>query len=143
MDGVCQRTYIYICMNNTTDISILFILFHQPFLLMQSLMSYMTLNIGHLQFYAQFQILIKHSINKNNDICGLPEYWLYEKDLIYLDQIISNYKSHADSDLQFCSFQGAGELVKVKWVFCGTKDMTTKLPPEHLESIILLVSRSK
>lgn len=35
---------------------------------------------------------------KQIDICGISEHWLYEKDLIFLNQIDSNYKSHAVSD---------------------------------------------
>ncbi|MEW8191611.1 MAG: endonuclease/exonuclease/phosphatase family protein, partial [Candidatus Thiodiazotropha endolucinida] len=40
---------------------------------------------------------------KNIDICGVAEHWLYEKDLIFLDQINSNYNCHAvsDFDLRF------------------------------------------
>ena len=34
---------------------------------------------------------------KQIDICGISEHWLYEKDLVFLDQIDSNYKSHAVS----------------------------------------------
>ena len=35
---------------------------------------------------------------KNIDICGLSEHWLYEKDLIFLNEINSNYMCHAVSD---------------------------------------------
>ena len=40
---------------------------------------------------------------KDIDICGLAEHWLYENDLIFLDQINSSYKCHAvsDFDLKF------------------------------------------
>ena len=42
-------------------------------------------------------------LSKNIDICGLSEHWLYEKDLIFLNQINSNYNCHAvsDFDLRF------------------------------------------
>ena len=41
--------------------------------------------------------------SKRIDICGLAEHWLYEKDLIFLNQINSNYICHAvsDFDLKF------------------------------------------
>lgn len=41
--------------------------------------------------------------DKDIDICGLAEHWLYEKDLIFLDQLNSSYKCHAvsDFDLKF------------------------------------------
>ena len=35
---------------------------------------------------------------KNIDICGLSEHWLYEKDLIFLNEINGNYMCHAVSD---------------------------------------------
>ena len=40
---------------------------------------------------------------KQIDICGISEHWLYEKDLVFLDQIDSNYKSHAVSDFDLKS----------------------------------------
>lgn len=40
---------------------------------------------------------------KQIDICGISEHWLYEKDLVFLDQIDSNYKSHAVSDFDLMS----------------------------------------
>ena len=40
---------------------------------------------------------------KDIDICGLAEYWLYEKDSIFLHQINSSYTCHSvsDPDLKF------------------------------------------
>ena len=40
-----------------------------------------------------------NSLNdKHIDICGISEHWLYEKNLNFLEQIDTNYKSHAVSD---------------------------------------------
>lgn len=36
--------------------------------------------------------------HRNIDICGISEHWLFEKDLHFLEQVDSNYRSHAVSD---------------------------------------------
>ena len=48
---------------------------------------------------------------KSIDICGISEHWLYEKDLIFLDQINSNYVCHAVSDfnLEFLEHRRVGK----------------------------------
>ena len=48
---------------------------------------------------------------KDIDICGLAKHWLYEKDLIFLDQVNSSYKCHAvsDSDLEFLGRRRVGK----------------------------------
>ena len=53
--------------------------------------------------YVQFKLLSDCFSLKNIDLRGLSEHWLYEKDLIFLNQINSNYNCHvvSDFDLRF------------------------------------------
>ena len=48
---------------------------------------------------------------RNIDICGISEHWLYEKDLMFFNKLDSNYKSHAVADISL-NFPGRRKVGK-------------------------------
>ena len=48
---------------------------------------------------------------RNIEICGISEHWLYEKDLMFFDKLDSNYKSHAVADTSL-NFPGRRKVGK-------------------------------
>ena len=70
--------------------------------------------------------------SKNIDICGLSEHWLYGKDLIFLDQINSSYKSHAVSDFDL-KLPGSRRVGKGGVNFLWHKRVDNKITPLSFE----------
>ena len=62
---------------------------------------------------------LSECLNTNKiDICGISEHWLYEKDLHFLSQLSTSYKSHtvADFDLKRPSNRRVGKgMVALMW----------------------------
>ena len=50
-------------------------------------------------------------VQRNIDICGISEHWLYEKDLHFFDEMDSNYRSDAVSDVSL-NFPGRRRVGK-------------------------------
>ena len=48
---------------------------------------------------------------RNIDICGISEHWLYEKDLMFFNKLDGNYKSHAVADISL-NFPGRRKVGK-------------------------------
>ena len=48
---------------------------------------------------------------RNIDICGISEHWLYKKDLMFFDKLDSSYKSHAVADISL-NFPGRRKVGK-------------------------------
>lgn len=71
-------------------------------------------------------------LSKNIDICGLSEHWLYEKDLMFLDQLNSNYKSHAVSDFEL-RYPGRRRVGKGGVALLWHKNHDNKITPLSFE----------
>ena len=71
-------------------------------------------------------------LSKNIDICGLSEHWLYEKDLIFLNQINSNYNCHAVS-ISISDSQGAVALGKAGRALLWHKRLDSIITPLSFE----------
>ena len=66
------------------------------------------------------------------DICGLAEHWLYEKDLIFLYQINSNYICHAVSDFDL-KFPGRRRVGKGGVALLWNKRLNSLITPLPFE----------